>query len=1059
MALEKKMRTGFNKFFAFVFLFAFALEAYAVGTAIVAAVAGSAFAATVTGTVIAMAINLVVSTVISKLLAPSAPSFGGSDFGAGSAPDVGNRAQVPPATDNKLPVVYGSAWVGGTITDLSITEDNQNLYYVLSICEVTNTNAGQFPDNITFGDIYYGGKKVQFQGNGHTVSGLLDESTGVVDTAVNGKINIYLYRNGSNSPVNTALSAIQIMQTNGLVYQWNNTKLMTNTAFAIVQLTYSQSANIRGIEQTRFQITNSRSDTGACFFDYMVNERYGCAIPQAQIDTTSLNELSTYSNQSFTYTTFDGNSATQPRFTFNGVIDTKRGCLDNLQDMSSCCDCLVKYNEIQAKWGVIVQKPTYTVAMNINDSNMISAISITPMDISSSYNIVECRFPDESNQDAFNVATFDLAEIAPQLLYPNEPINKFSLALPLVNNDVQAQYIANRTLESAREDLNVSVDVNYIGLELEAGDIVTVTNSNYGWVNKLFRLNKVVQSFSDDGAIIVKLQMSEFNPAIYDDKNITQFNPSPNTGISDPTIFGTVPAPVIASQLPTGAIPSFTLNITTSQAGIIQYAEIWYSAFSNPLQQQMYFAGTSEVQSSGTPWLPNTLLPPVTLANVPAGNWYFFTRMVNSLGSSAYSPASALFKWRPYTVQFTNRYLVIAYADDENGTGFTTNPRNKGFFGFVNTTSSSPVTNPALYTWLQADPSFALTNYLLFINRGSRRLSFATGTADFVATTGAFAPTNTDLFDPSLWSGLPDGTNYIDLDLRTGQLLESGTTTVANGEISVVNNQDGRVVASLKPLLNFGGPTTFTASVTSLTIDIFGRVLGFEPPDDYGYTLEQFTATSGQTVFNVTRNSNYLIDNCLVFQNGVLLDESEYTDTAGSTGTVTLAVGADLFDIITIISIRAFNSLGTTYNAFTRNVVDLTNANSYTASGFTLVSGYELLFVNGTVLNEQDYDIVGQTITNFPNLLTGKLTIIQWANNNLDVPAGTPINVVTNSIIGQDTYPFSYVSGALNIYQNGILLDSGTDYTAGFGEYTLANIPDNVNQILLQQTFDRTTAA
>ena len=102
---------------------------------------------------------------------------------------------------------------------------------------------------------------------------------------------------------------------------------------------------------------------------------------------------------------------------------------------------------------------------------------------------------------------------------------------------------------------------------------------------------------------------------------------------------------------------------------------------------------------------------------------------------------------------------------------------------------------------------------------------------------------------------------------------------------------------------------------------------------------------------------------------------------------------------------------------------------------------------------------MGQTITAFPNLVNGKLTIIQWANNNLDVPAGTPINVVANTIIGQDTYPFSYVANALNIYQNGVLLDYDTDYTAGFGEYTLAVTPDNANQTLLQQTFDRTTAA
>ena len=196
-----------------------------------------------------------------------------------------------------------------------------------------------------------------------------------------------------------------------------------------------------------------------------------------------------------------------------------------------------------------------------------------------------------------------------------------------------------------------------------------------------------------------------------------------------------------------------------------------------------------------------------------------------------------------------------------------------------------------------------------------------------------------------------------------------------------------------------------------------------------------------------------------MFKNGVLLDESEYTDTAGSTGNVTLATGAVLGDIITIISFRADNLITGAYNAFSRNVADVTAVSDYTVSGFTLVSGYELLFLNGTVVNDQDYDIIGQTITNFPDLVTGKLTIIQWSNNNLGVQNGTPINVVTNSVIGQDTYPFSYVADALNIYQNGVLLDADTDYTAGFGEYTLAEVPTDVNQILLQQTFDRTGAA
>ena len=293
--------------------------------------------------------------------------------------------------------------------------------------------------------------------------------------------------------------------------------------------------------------------------------------------------------------------------------------MDNLQDMSSCCDCLIKYNEITAKWGVIVNKSTYTVAMDINDSNMISAIQITPIDLAGSYNVVEAKFADNTSQDTFSVATLDLAQIDPALLLPNEPVNKMSIALPFVNDNVRAQYLANRFLKSSREDLQLQANINFSGIQLQAGDVVTVTNSNYGWVAKPFRINKIVQQFNDDGSIGVQLNMSEYNATIYDDVQVTQFTPAPNTGISDPTFFGTVPAPVVISQFPTAINPAFALQVTTSNSGITQYAEIWYSAYASPAPSQMIFAGTTEIQSNGNPYNINTAMPSVSLSGIRDG--------------------------------------------------------------------------------------------------------------------------------------------------------------------------------------------------------------------------------------------------------------------------------------------------------------------------------------------------------------------------------------------------------------------------------------------------------
>ena len=1011
--------------------------------------------ATVAAEVAAFAISMAVSMAISFAMSPS---LGGPN-NPNAPRDPGNRQQVPPATANKLPVMYGDSWGGGTVTDLSITTNDQTMYYVLALCEVTNTNPGQTPDTITFGDVYFGGKKCVFDATKkYQVNSLLDESTGESETNVKGKIKIYLYSNGSNTPTNSDQTAIQVMSDSALTYKWDATKLMTNCAFAILVLTYSVTANIRGLAQTRFQIKNSRHKPGDCFYDYLINTRYGAAIPLNQIDTASLDELNVYSDQSFTYTDYSGVVSTQTRFRFDGAIDTQKTIMVGLQDMTSSCDCILRYDEVTAQWGVIVQKPTYTVAMAINDSNMNGPIKVTPIDLSNSFNVAEVKFPDKSNQDTFNSATFDLAQIDPALMYPNEPVNKQSILLSFVNDDVRAQYIANRFLKAAREDLQVTCAIGFTGIQLEAGDVVTLTNANYGWVDKLFRTNKVSQTFKEDGSIIVELLLMEFNPTVYDDVSITQFQPSPNTGIGDPLVFGTVPPPIVETSYPTAVNPLFLVQVTTPAAGISQYAELYYTAFASPTEAQLIFAGTSEVQANGTPWNTNTVLPLISLAGIPSGDWYFVTRMMNSLGASSFSLPSAVFHWRPTTFQYSEQYLVIAYADDIDGAGFDLNPRGKYYYGLINQSSVTPSIDPAAYSWYLAEPAFGTTIYPLYTNRTGRKISFDTGFAIYASGTAAFVPYETNLFDPTIWAALPDGTNYIDLDVRTGQLLKVGTTSVGTGEISVSNNADGVVVAHLAPYLDFGaGVYTYTASAATLTVDIYGRVVGFTTPDTFEMTISTFTATSSQTFFAVSRNAAYIVGQCFVFNQGTLCQTSEYTDAAGG---VTFGTGRVLNNIITIISFRSTDTnTSTSYSSFTRHSATLTDAGSYTASGFVIYSGYELLFLNGTVVNEQDYDIIGQTITNFPNAATGDLEIIQWTPNNLGVPNGTPVNAVRNTVVGQAAYAFSLSVGGFNLYTNGVLQKDGVDYTAVSTGYTLAVTPTIIDNILVQQTFARAGAA
>ena len=1082
--------------------------------------------------VLSFAISMVASSIISKVFAPNAPNQGSQQ----AQPDPGNPQQLPPAGNNLLPIVYGTAYVGGVITDLSISTDNQDIYWVLALSEVTNTENGGTPDTITFGNVYWGGKKCIF-GTGAQVTGLLDESTGVTQD-ITGYMDIYLYKNGSNQPANTSTSAINVMQASNLVYQWDSSKLMSNSAFAIIHLKYNSSLNLTGLSQTRFALTNSRSAPGDCFLDYLSSTRYGAAIPLAQIDTTSLTALNTYSNQSFTFTPYTGGSSTQARFQFNGVLDPVQKIMQNIQSMADCCDCLVRYNEITSLWGVIVQTPTYSIAMDINNSNTIGAISVNPIDMSNSFNTIECNYPDGTEKNSFASVTFDLQTLDPALLFPNEPVNKQSLNLYLTDNNVTVQYLATRFLKAAREDLQVTLEIDYSGLQLEAGDIVTVTNANYGWAAKLFRVQKVIEKFSDTGQITASLNLMEYNPSVYDDQSITQFIPAPNTGIGTPTNFGTVPAPVVSAQYPSIVNPAFNVTVTTSSAGITQYAEIWYSAYQYPTSDQYIFAGTTSVQPNGNPYSINTVIPAVQLFDISAGDWYFFSRMVNSISKSAYSPASTKLVWRPTTFQYSDRYLSVAYADNITGTSnFSLSPTGRLYYGLYNNSSTSPSSDPTVYKWYLADPTFGTNKYLVYINRTGRKFSFDTDFADYASGTGAFVPTTLADFDPRLWSALPNGSNVIDLDANTGQVISTGTTTTGTGQVKVVNTSDGQVVAALDQFLDFGGPTTFTGSAATITVDVYGRVVGFTTPDNFYMTIAYFTATSGQTVFSVTRASTYISGQCLVFLNGCLLSNTEYTDTGGATGTMTLTTGATLNDIVTIYSFRAissgdfydnthlqvasasganvvwnsaampyqtinagdlltfsnsgtpttytvstvnygtrtitfttsptvsagsniytFRAASSSYPVFSRFETTLTNATAYTPTTWQFDSGYELPFYNGTVVPDQDYDIVGNTYTNIPAISSGLLTIIQFSGNNTTTPTGTPQNVVTFTSVGQTYYSFNFTSGALGIYANGVLYETGVDYTTSTNSYNLTNSPTE-SFIIQQQTFARAGAA
>jgi hypothetical protein len=617
------------------------------------AVAVKAIVAKVTFAAVAKFVGtILVSQLVGRVLAKRA----GQGAGGG---DGGGRVQLPPATNNKIPVVYGNAFLGGPIIDAYLTPDQKTMYYVVALAEVTDNGT------ISYGDIYYDGKLVTFGSDGFggttqvtqlkTNNASPSSPSVQIDTKINGYLNIYLYNNGSTGGTNTSQNAYDVMPS----WAGDPNYAMTNCAFAILKVKYNTDAGTTSLGALTAQVINTESGQstgvyrpGTALRDYMTNDRYGCAIPLAQVDTVSLTTLNTYSDQLITYVPVGGGSATQARYRVNGPLDTGVNCLDNLQILVDSCDSWLQYSELTGKWKVVINR-AYTGTINdlflINSSNLVGGININPIDLNETYNEVEVAYPNKNIKDQTDFQVLDLATIAPSVMSPNEAINRLNITLQVVNEAVQAKYLALRRLLQSREDITISLQTDFSGIQVEAGDVIRVDHETYGWTNKLFRVLTVAEQTYDDNTVGAQIVAFEYNGTIYDDNSIQNFVPSFNTGLKDPNVIDIPIAPTVANGTNANSGTTyFTVTGTVPANGAVTYFDFNYGNSTNVANHILYRTAQNGVGEA----FVNSSNVEIPINDLPAGNYYFSVTARNDFAGRQ-SPASTVFNWAgPQVTQY-----------------------------------------------------------------------------------------------------------------------------------------------------------------------------------------------------------------------------------------------------------------------------------------------------------------------------------------------------------------------------------------------------------------------
>lgn len=342
---------------------AFTIIGTAVATAIGSiggvALVTAAGSLTIAGMAVAAVVSIGASYITSRLI------NGNQNKGSNSAAvSEGGRIQLPPATNIKIPVVYGSAFINGVITDARITDANKTMYYCLILGEKTQTGT------YTVEDVYANDLRLVFEGAGsrHRVNkgvkkvegpGEDFETSYVVDSTNLLEVRVYAGGTGSANQIfpatDTPVNAYDYWPDS----KWDNTYEMKGLVFAIVKVRYNTDKGLTGIPNFTFELKNSLDNPAAVFRDYMTSVRYGAGVDSAYIPTgsgTAYNKWLDYCDELIRYTDKDAVSTTQKRYTINGVVDTSRTVKTNIDSILQNGGAWLSYDVSTGYWRPIIKK-------------------------------------------------------------------------------------------------------------------------------------------------------------------------------------------------------------------------------------------------------------------------------------------------------------------------------------------------------------------------------------------------------------------------------------------------------------------------------------------------------------------------------------------------------------------------------------------------------------------------------------------------------------------------------------------------------------------------------
>ena len=228
-------------------------------------------------------------------------------------------------------------------------------------------------------------------------------------------------------------------------------------------------------------------------------------------------------------------TSTTDTFEINGVIDTSQRVFDNIQRLCASSGAFFTYDASQGKYAVVINTTGTSVA-TFDDSNIIGGIQLSTLDVDEMYNAATVEFNHKDIKDGTD--TINLLLDDEDQHTPNEIKNTLNMKFDLVNNPVQATYLAKLQIQQSRFDKIIQFRTDYSYQGLRAGDVIQVVNDWLGYpltgnptTLGYFRISSIKEIDDAENGFLLEITAFEYSDTVYTKNNLYRDPRDNKTGI------------------------------------------------------------------------------------------------------------------------------------------------------------------------------------------------------------------------------------------------------------------------------------------------------------------------------------------------------------------------------------------------------------------------------------------------------------------------------------------------------------------------------------------------